>query len=100
MTARIYLPARSAMQSGHGKKQWILDYEPETPTQIEPLMGWTSSENTRTQIRLRFDTKEQAIAYAERNNLTYRVEEPRFAKVRPVSYSDNFGYNRLVPWSH
>ena len=77
MTARIYQPARSAMQSVQSKGDWLLEYEPEKPREIEPLMGWTSSADMRSQVKLRFDTKEEAIAYAERNGIAYRVEEPK-----------------------
>ena len=77
MTARIYLPARSAMQSGQAKDKWVLEYEPEKPREIEPLMGWTSSADMKSQVKLRFDSKDEAIAYAERNGIAYRVEEPK-----------------------
>ena len=100
MTARIYLPARSAMQSGQAKDKWILEYEPEIPLAIEPLMGWTSSSDMKSQVKLRFDTKEEAIAYAERNGVPYRVEEPKPSPRKILSYSDNFLSNRVVPWSH
>ena len=89
MTARIYLPARSAAQSGQAKDKWILEYEPEKPRVIEPLMGWTSSNDMKSQIRLRFDSKDEAIAYAERNGIAYRVEQPKPATRKIVSYSDN-----------
>src|SRR5437016_5240396 len=71
MTARIYKPARSAMQSGKSKDVWLLDYEPETPPTPEPLMGWTASADLNQQLRLVFDSKEAAIAYAERNGIAY-----------------------------
>ena len=100
MTARIYLPARSAMQSGQAKDSWILEYAPERPREIEPLMGWTSSADMKSQVRLSFDAKELAIAYAERNGIAYRVEEAKPATRKIISYSDNFRYNRLAPWSH
>ncbi|MBV9288134.1 MAG: ETC complex I subunit [Hyphomicrobiales bacterium] len=100
MTARIYLPARSATQSGQAKDKWILEYEPEEPRAIEPLMGWTSSGDMKSQIKLRFDTKEDAVAYAERNGIPYRVEEPKPAPRKIISYADNFAPNRIVPWSH
>jgi ETC complex I subunit conserved region len=100
MMARIYLPARNAMQSGQAKDKWLLEYEPESPRQIEPLMGWTSSGDMKAQIRLRFDTKEDAIAYARRNAIAFRVEEPKAATRKTVSYSDNFKTSRIVPWSH
>ena len=100
MTARIYLPARTAMQSGQAKDKWILEYEPELPRDIEPLMGWTSSADMKSQVKLRFDTKEEAIAYATRNGVAYRVEEPKLPGRKVLSYSDNFRSNRIVPWSH
>ena len=62
MTARIYKPARNAMQSGTAKsKEWVLDYEPEQPRMIDPLMGWTSSADMKQELRLQFDSKEEAI---------------------------------------
>jgi ETC complex I subunit conserved region len=100
MTARIYLPARSAMQSGQAKDKWMLEYEPEVPLWIDPLMGWTSSSDMKAQVKLLFDTKEEAIAYAQRNGVAYRVEEPKPATLKIQSYSDNFLPNRIVPWSH
>ena len=100
MTARIYLPARSATQSGQAKDKWVLEYEPEVSRAIEPLMGWTSSSDMKSQVRLRFDTKEEAVAYAERNGIVFRVEEPKRTARRILSYSDNFLPNRVVPWSH
>ena len=100
MTARIYLPARNAMQAGQAKDQWVLEFEPESPRQTEPLMGWTASSDMRSQVRLRFDSKEEAIAYASRAGLAYRVEEPKRATRKFVSYSDNFRPGRPTPWSH
>ncbi|MDE3176403.1 MAG: ETC complex I subunit [Pseudomonadota bacterium] len=100
MTARIYLPARSAMQSGQARDFWALTFEPEQPRQIDPLMGWTSSGDMKSQVTLKFESKEQAVAYAERNGIAYRVEEPKPAARKIISYSDNFRYNRLAPWSH
>ena len=100
MTARIYLPAHSATQSGQGKTNWLLVYEPEKPRAIEPLMGWTSSSDMRSQIRLEFATREEAIAYATREGIAYRVEEPQVATRKTVSYLDNFRATRIEPWSH
>ena len=100
MTARIYQPARSAMQAGQAKDDWLLEYEPEKPREIEPLMGWTSSSDMRSQVKLRFDSRDEAIAYAERNGIAYRVEEPKRDARKVLSYSDNFAPNRIVPWSH
>ena len=101
MPARIYKPAKSATQSGLARtKQWLLTFDQDTPREIEPLMGWTSSGDTRQQLRLWFDTKEEAIAYAEREGIAYRVEEPQEMKRRVASYSDNFKFNRVGPWTH
>jgi ETC complex I subunit conserved region len=101
MTARIYKPARTAMQSGAAKtKEWVLDYEPEQPLAVEPLMGWTSSGDMKQQLRLQFDTKEEAVAYCERNGIAYEVfESPPVLRQR-ISYSDNFAYGRRTPWTH
>ena len=100
MTAKIYRPARTAMQSGEGKDKWLLEYEPESPRQIEPLMGWTSSSDMRSQIKLYFDSKDEAIAYARREGIAYRVEEPKLETRKTISYSDNFKWNRATPWTH
>jgi hypothetical protein len=100
MTARIYRPARNAMQSGQAKDQWVLEYEPEAAREIEPLMGWTSSTDMRSQVKLKFDSKEEAIAYAQRGGVAYRVEEPKASTRKVISYSDNFQTTRVVPWSH
>lgn len=100
MTARIYLPARNAMQSGRAKDKWVLEYAPEAPRSIEPLMGWTSSTDMKAQVRLLFDSKEDAVDYARRNQIAYRVEEPAPVSRKILSYSDNFAPNRIVPWSH
>ena len=100
MTARIFKPARTAMQQGRAKQDWTLEYEPEQPRAIEPLMGWTSSGDMKSQVRLKFDSKEEAIAYAERNGIAYRVEEPKPMTRCILSYSENFAPNRVVPWSH
>ena len=88
------------MQSGRASDKWILEYEPESARQIEPLMGWTASTDMKSQVKLRFDNKEEAIAYATRNGIPYRVEEPKPSASKVISYSDNFKYNRIVPWSH
>src|SRR5438270_12499816 len=101
MVARIYKPARTAMQSGAAKtKEWVLDYEPEQPRQIEPLMGWTSSGDMRQQLRLRFDTKDEAIAYCERNGIPYQVAEAKEPARRTIAYADNFAFNRRGAWTH
>ena len=101
MSARIYKPAKSATQSGMARtKQWLLEFDQDRPREIEPLMGWTSSGDTRQQLRLWFDTKEEAIAYAQREGIAYRVEEPQDVKRRLMAYSDNFKFNRVDRWTH
>jgi ETC complex I subunit-like protein len=99
--ARIYRPTKTAMQSGvNNTKQWLLEYEPGSPATIEPLMGWTSSADTRRQLRLWFETKEEALTYAQKEGLSYEFEEPRERAVRPKSYADNFRFDRIGRWSH
>lgn len=101
MTARIYKPAQNVMQQGKGAtRDWVLEHLPDQPRQIEPLMGWTSSSDTKRQIRLSFATKEEAIAYATENGIAYRLEEPPTSKIRPKSYAENFKYGRPDSWTH
>lgn len=101
MIARIYKPAKTAMQSGLAKtKDWVLDFEPESPRQVEPLMGWTSSGDMRQQLRLRFETKEEAVAYCERHGIAYQVFETAPEKRRVISYADNFAFKRRDAWTH
>lgn len=101
MSARIFSPAKTAMQSGKAKTgQWVLEFEPAVPKTIDPLMGYTSSRDMKRQIRLTFETKEEAIAYAEREHIPYRLQEPKSASRRAISYSDNFRFDRKIPWTH
>jgi hypothetical protein len=101
MAARIFKPAKTAMQSGSARsKDWVLEFEPETPREIEPLMGWTSSGDMKSQIRLSFDSKDEAIAYAERNGIAYRVLEPKPRRPVRKSYADNFRFGRKGAWTH
>jgi hypothetical protein len=101
MRARIYRPAKSSMQSGRrNTKVWVLEYEPESPREPDPLMGWTSSDDMRSQLLLEFETAEQATAYAERHGIPYQVFEPHLTAQRPKSYSDNFRFDRKIPWTH
>ena len=101
MTARIFKPAKNAMQSGTAKtKEWQLDYEPEQPRAIEPLMGWTSSGDMKQQLSLHFHSKEEAIAYCERHGIAYQVSETAPAERHGMSYSDNFSFKRRDAWTH
>ena len=101
MTTRIFMPAKTAMSSGRARtQQWVLEYEPGAARSIEPLMGYTSSSDMASQIRLKFDTREEAVAYAERNGIEYRVFEPHRRKHRAMSYAENFRTDRQQPWTH
>lgn len=103
MRARIYKPARNAMTSGQAKtKHWVLDVVSSEAKDIDPLMGWTSSKDTEQQVRMRFPTKEAAIAYAEKHGIDAVVTEPHKRKqnIRPGGYGDNFATNRRQVWTH
>ena len=84
------------MQSGRGKtKLWMVEYEPGAPRVTDPLMGWTGSSDTRAQLRLRFASREQAVAYAERKGVAYTVQEPRVRRIKPKNYAEKFSYRRV-----
>ncbi|MEL7041989.1 MAG: ETC complex I subunit [Pseudomonadota bacterium] len=101
MDARIYKPAKTAMQSGRGNtKEWVLEFISSGRRANDPVMGWTSIDDTTGQVRLHFDSREQAIAYAKRENLTFIVEEARESKRLVKSYAENFSANRKQPWTH
>lgn len=101
MVARIYQPTKNPMQSGRGKSNvWVLEYMRETPRKIEPLMGYTSSRDMKQQIKLTFESQEDAVAYAERNGVAYQVVSQKVRKVRATSYSENFKFNRKQAWTH
>ena len=101
MPARIYQPARTAMQSGKAKtRNWVLEFEPEAPREADPLMGWTSSGDMKQQLRLTFPSREEAEAYAKREGLAYQVIEPKKPAPKSKSYSDNFRWGRHDNWTH
>lgn len=101
MQVRIYQPPKTAMQSGlSNTHRWLLEFEPEARRQVEPLMGWTSSPDTRSQLRLWFDTAEEAVAYARKQGWMYSVERAHSRELRPKAYADNFDYHRLGRWTH
>ena len=101
MFAKIYRPAKTAMQSGRGKlNTWLLEFTPSMARRPDPLMGWTSTKDTKTQVRLKFDNKDDAIAYAKRQGIPFQVSEPQQAKRYVKSYADNFSADRKQPWSH
>lgn len=101
MTARIYRPARNAMQSGNGKsKTWVLSYEPAVQREIDPLMGYTSTTDANQQLRINFDTQEAAEAYAQKNGIAYTVLPAHDTVPKRQSYPDNFRADRKTPWTH
>ncbi len=101
MVARIYRPAKTAMQSGEGRtKEWLLEFAPASAREIEPLMGWTGTRDMRAEVQLSFDSKEEAIAYAEREGIAYRVYEPSPRKMIRKSYAENFKFGRIGRWTH
>lgn len=102
MFARIYRPAKTAMQSGKAKsKGWRLEFDAEAARRVDPLMGWTSANDmAASQVRLTFDSQEDAVAYAEKNAIPYRVETRPDAEMHPKAYSDNFAFKRRKPWTH
>jgi len=103
MFARIYQPAKTAMSSGTAKtKLWVLEFAHSEARRIDPLMGWTSSDDTQTQVRLQFDTKDAAVAYAERHGIQATIVEPqkRATNIRPGGYGENFATNRRGVWTH
>jgi hypothetical protein len=103
MLAKIYQPARSAMQSGQAKtRDWRLEFVPADARWIDPLMGWTGSADMNSQVRLSFATADEAIAYAERHGIPYEVFEPKKRRhiLRQNGYGDNFSTGRRVAWTH
>jgi hypothetical protein len=94
--ARIYQPAKTAMQSGRGQtKKWLLEYEPATRRDPDPLMGWSSAKDTLNEVRLRFDTLDEARAFALAHGLEYTLNEPHPRSPKAKSYADNFRYDRV-----
>ena len=103
MRARIYQPARTAMQSGTAKtKDWVLEFAPDSPREIDPLMGWTSSSDTQRQVKLRFESQEAAEDYAKAQGFDYVVLQPktRAANIRARGYGENFATDRKGAWTH
>ena len=103
MRARIFKPARNAMTSGMAKtRKWVLEYAPASSREVDPLMGWTSSDDMQSQVRLKFDSREEAVEYARDNGIDAQVVEPQLRKpnVRAGGYGENFATNRRGPWTH
>ena len=95
--ARIYRPAKNAMQSGRGGRgrKWVLEYEPASRRDPDPLMGWSSALDTLNEVRLSFDTLEEALAFASKHHLEYTLIEPQLRTAKTKSYADNFRYDRV-----
>jgi NADH dehydrogenase ubiquinone Fe-S protein 4 len=94
--ARIYRPAKTAMQAGRGQtRKWLLDYEPASRRDPDPLMGWSSARDTLNEVRLRFDSLDEAVAFARKEGLDYTLIEPRARTAKSKSYADNFRYDRV-----
>ena len=103
MRARIYQPAKTAMQSGTAKThQWVLEFAPASEREVDPLMGWTSSSDTQSQVRLKFETREAAEAYAVAKGIAFTVQEPKPRKplIRVRGYGENFATDRKGAWTH
>lgn len=103
MRARIFRPSKTAMSSGTAKtKVWVLEYVNESAREVDPLMGWTSNDDTQSQVRLTFDSKDAALDYAKAHGIDAVVQEPKLRKanVRPGGYGENFATNRRGAWTH
>ena len=101
MLARIYRPAKTAMQSGKAKtKNWVLEFEPASARRSDPLMGWTQSSDMNGQVRLNFETRDEAVTYAQRHEIPFQLFEPKTPKRIIKAYADNFAAGRRQPWTH
>jgi hypothetical protein len=99
--ARIYRKPKTSMQSGPAGQDWLLEFAPSMKRVADPLMGWTGSGDTQSQIRLQFENREEAIAYATREGIPYDAELPTPPRERkPKSYADNFKFGRPENWTH
>jgi hypothetical protein len=101
MLARIYQPAKTAMQSGKAKTHsWILEFEPASARRPDPLMGWTQTCDTRGQVKLTFETSDDAVAYASTHGIAFQLIETAMPKRIIKAYADNFAPGRRFPWTH
>lgn len=101
MLARIYKPAKTTMQSGRSRThEWVLEFAPASARYPDPLTGWTSSSDMEGQVRLTFETKDEAVAYAQKHGLAFELTEPSERRVIIKAYADNFATDRKQPWSH
>jgi len=101
MFAKIYIPSKTAMQSGRAKsRDWVLEFAPSMAKRPDPLMGWSSTGDTTTQIHLNFESRDEAVAYAKRHGIAFQVREARETPRKIKSYASNFDADRKEPWSH
>jgi hypothetical protein len=101
MLARIFRPSKTAMQSGKAKTHaWMLEFEPKDARRQDPLMGWTQTGDTSGQVRLAFETKDEAVRYADAHGIAFQLIDPKPAKRIIKAYADNFAFGRKVPWTH
>jgi|SRR5215217_1013349 len=101
MLARIFRPAKTAMQSGKGKtREWLLEFEPAAAKGVDPLTGWTQSTDMNGQVRLTFETRDEAIAYAQKHGIAFQLFEPKEPKPIIKAYADNFASGRKQSWTH
>ena len=101
MSLKIYKPTKTSMQSGRGTtKKWIAEYISESDNIKDSLMGWNSSLDTKSQIKLFFNTLEEAKTWAKKNNYQYEIIKPQERKIIPKNYAANFSFNKKIPWTH
>ena len=101
MRARIYQPPKTAMQSGRaGTDHWVLEFEPASPRRPDPLMGWIGSTDTQAQVKLTFETRDEAVSFADKNGVAYDLELTQQRRVKPKAYADNFRFGRREMWTH
>ena len=101
MVLRIYRPTKTAMQSGRSKtKNWIAEYISSESSEKDSLMGWNSSKDTKTQIKIFFNTLDEAVEWAKKNNYQFEIINFQHRKIIPKKYSDNFAFNKKEPWTH
>ncbi len=101
MRARIYQPPKTAMQSGRaGTDHWVLEFEPASPLRPDPLMGWIGSTDTQAQVKLTFETRDEAVSFADKNGVAYDLELTQQRRVKPKAYADNFRFGRREMWTH
>ena len=101
MIARIFRPAKTAMQSGKARaRDWVLEFAPASARTPDPLMGWTLTDDTSGQVRLTFESRDEAVAYAQKLGLAFQVTEPKAQKRILKAYAATFPPDRKQPWTH